>query len=146
MTKRERRAERAAKEALAAILSTHPEATATNPKQANGADVAWENATKAVPTQRLPEAGPETERKIRTEATAAKTSTKTAKNKETRPCVCGCGQRTHGLFFPSHDGRVHGWFVRVRKNEKDLTTLPMTVRAAFARWDGTASVKQAFAA
>lgn len=63
----------------------------------------------------------------------------------TRPCACGCGNDVKNTFAPGHDGRVHGMFLAVKRGDflaEGLRTEEL--RAAYEKWDGTGSVRQAF--
>lgn len=61
--------------------------------------------------------------------TAMPTMPKMRKAKPTRPCVCGCGQPTKGMWFPGHDGRAKGWALRVMRNVITIDDVPINERA-----------------
>lgn len=65
-------------------------------------------------------------------AAAAKANAK--KNttpKESRSCVCGCGQQTFGYFAPGHDARFKGWMIKVERGGMPVNELPKSVQKAF---------------
>lgn len=49
-----------------------------------------------------------------------------------RPCVCGCGATTGGLFAPGHDARLHAWERAIAADAK--LAAPKAVVDALARW------------
>lgn len=55
------------------------------------------------------------------------------KPKPVRPCECGCGGSTKSRFVPGHDGRLHGWVLRVERGVIKLADIqPEGVQIAVA--------------
>lgn len=55
------------------------------------------------------------------------------KPKPVRPCECGCGGSTKSRFVPGHDGRLHGWVLRVERGVVKLADIqPEGVQIAVA--------------
>lgn len=54
---------------------------------------------------------------------------KAKKNKPTRPCACGCGGATKGMWVSGHDGRATGWAIRIGRGILSLGDVPANEQA-----------------
>jgi ribosomal protein S27AE len=66
--------------------------------------------------------------------------------REMKPCMCGCGEKTAGYFIAGHDARFKGWLLKIERGqhalhgndigkEQERTPLPRKVQEQF-KWVG----------
>lgn len=65
------------------------------------------------------------------------------KAKTQRPCVCGCGGMTGGMWVSGHDGRATGWAIRVERGILKLDEVPANERAGAERMLNERKIKAA---
>jgi len=51
------------------------------------------------------------------------------KPRPTKPCTCGCGGQTAGLWVPGHDARAKGYALRIERDIMKLSDVPANERA-----------------
>lgn len=58
---------------------------------------------------------------------------KARKPRPQKPCACGCGTPTTGLWAPGHDARANGWAIRIERELLTMKDVPENEREGAKR-------------